>query len=395
MIMSETAKAFVTDGRSLAALAIARSLGSKGIEVHCGDDFATNVTSFSKYVKHRYVYPQPETEPEKFINYLLGLVQREKYDLILPVRDKTTELISQYKDRFLDYTDLLIADYDVIQKFMDKGETIKLARDMGISIPGTYFPEEESIEEIQHKVTYPALVRPRRSSGSRGIEYVNSKDDLIQAYYRVRSQYGEPIIQEYISHEGGHYSLAALFDDNSNPISTHVYLEIKQYPISGGPAVNAISVEKPAWADEYLSFLKDNNWVGPAHMDILYDVNADKPRLLEVNPRFWMSLNLSIQSGVDFPYLLYQLATGQKVSPVLEYQTGVIYRWILPNEILWFFQTNNKIQGLKDLLNFKEEGTCHATYSKKDLKPLFGVFAQGLYFLAHSEKRKFIFKRGW
>lgn len=388
-------KVLVLDGRSLAALAITRSLGSKGIEVRCGDDFATNVTSFSRYVKHRYVYPQPETEPEKFVEYLLTLVQRENYDLILPVRDKTTEIISQYKDQFLDYTNLLIADYNIIQKFMDKGETIKLARDMGITIPDTYFPEEESIEQIKHKVTYPVLVRPRRSSGSRGIEYVNSKDDLIEAYYRVRSQYGEPIIQEYISHEGGHYSLAALFDGDSNLISTHVYVETKQYPISGGPAVNAISVEKPAWADEYLRFLKDNNWVGPAHMDILYDINANKPRLLEVNPRFWMSLNLSIQSGVDFPYLLYQLATGQKVSPVLEYQTGVKYRWILPNEILWLFQTENKAQGILDLLNFREEGTCHATYSKKDLKPLLGVFAQGLYFLAHSEKRKFIFKRGW
>jgi predicted ATP-grasp superfamily ATP-dependent carboligase len=395
MNMSEVAKVFVTDGRSLAALAIARSLGSKGIEVHCGDDFATNVTSFSRYVKHNYVYPQPEAEPERFVDFLLKLVERENYDLILPVRDKTTEIISQYKDRFLDRTNLLIADYNIIQKFMDKGETIKLARDAKVSIPNTYFPEEESIEQISHKVTYPALVRPRRSSGSRGIEYVNSQNDLLKAYHYVRSQYGEPIIQEYISHEGGHYSVATLFDSNSNPVSTHVYVETKQYPISGGPAVNAVSVEKPAWVDEYLRFLKDNNWVGPAHMDVLYDINTNRPRLLEVNPRFWMSLNLSIQSGVDFPYLLYQLSTGEKVRPTQEYQTGVKYRWMLPNEILWLFQAKNKTQGLLDLLRFREKGTCHATYNKEDLKPLFGVFAQGLYFLAHSEKRKFMFKRGW
>jgi predicted ATP-grasp superfamily ATP-dependent carboligase len=363
--------------------------------VHCGDDFATNVTSFSKYVKHRYVYPRPDAEPENFINYLLDLVQREKYDLILPVRDKTTEIISQHKDLLLDYTNLLIADYSIIQKFMDKGETIRLAKDMGVSIPDTYFPEEESIEVIQHKVTYPVLVRPRRSSGSRGIEYVKSKDDLIKAYHLVRSQYGEPIIQEYISHKGGHYSLAALFDCNSNPISTHVYVETKQYPISGGPAVNAVSVKKPAWADDYIRFLKDNNWVGPVHMDILYDINAEKPRLLEVNPRFWMSLNLSIQSGVDFPYLLYQLTTGQKVTSVLEYQSGMKYRWMLPNEFLWLFQTENKPRGVLDLLQFGEKDICHATYSRGDLKPLLGVLAQGLYFLAHSEKRKVIFKRGW
>ena len=96
-----------------------------------------------RYVKHNYVYPQPEAEPERFVDFLLKLVERENYDLILPVRDKTTEIISQYKDRFLDRTNLLIADYNIIQKFMDKGETIKLARDAKVSIPNTYFPEEE------------------------------------------------------------------------------------------------------------------------------------------------------------------------------------------------------------------------------------------------------------
>ena len=138
-----------------------------------------------------------------------------------------------------------------------------------------------------------------------------------------------------------------------------------------------------------MGFLKENHWVGPVHMDILYDINANVPRLLEINPRFWMSLNLSIRSGVDFPYLLYQEAIGKNENPVQNYQTGIKYRWIIPNEILWLFQTENKFQGLLELLNFRDK------YDKDDLKPLFGVFLQGLFFLTNSKKRKFIFERGW
>src|ERR671923_161553 len=38
---------------------------------------------------------------------------------------------------------------------------------------------------------------------------------------------------------------------------------------------------------------------------------AGAPCLIEANARFWGSLQLAIDAGVDFPYLLYQVATGQ------------------------------------------------------------------------------------
>ncbi len=35
-------------------------------------------------------------------------------------------------------------------------------------------------------------------------------------------------------------------------------------------------------------------------------------KLIDVNGRFWGSLQLAILSGVDFPYYLYQLAVGDR-----------------------------------------------------------------------------------
>jgi len=37
------------------------------------------------------------------------------------------------------------------------------------------------------------------------------------------------------------------------------------------------------------------------------DARDGTAKLMEVNPRFWGSLQLSILSGADFPYLLYNL----------------------------------------------------------------------------------------
>ena len=52
-----------------------------------------------------------------------------------------------------------------------------------------------------------------------------------------------------------------------------------------------------------------------------------KFRLMEINPRLWGSLALSIDAGVDFPALLAQLATGHRPAPVLKYALGVRSRW--------------------------------------------------------------------
>jgi len=384
-------KIFVTDGRSLAALAIARSLGEKGFEVHCGEEFRYNLTFFSKYVKKRIVYPSPEKQSDQFINE----IKKEKYNMIIPVRDETTILFSKYKDEILKYTNLYLADYETIKKLMDKGETVKIAKKCGVPVPKTYFPEEMDIKEIKKCVEYPVLIRPRISSGARGIRYVDSPEKFDNAYYEVKKEYGEPIVQEYISHDGGHYSIGTLFNDNSEPVAVHVYKETKQYPISGGPAVNAISVEKDVWVDNMLQILKYVDWKGPAHMDVLWDPASNTPRLLEVNPRFWMTLNLSIKSGVDFPYILYMLAIGETVEPIKSYKVGLRYRWVLPNEILWLMQTPNKIDGFREFINFWEKDTCYGILSLEDPMPIIGTILQGLNFILDSDKRKFMFKRGW
>lgn len=388
-------KILVTDGRSLASLAIIRSLGEKGFEIHCGEDFKGSISSFSKYVKKKIVYPSAEKKPDEFVDFLLNLTKKEKYSMIIPVRDETTLLLSRNKNEFLEYTNIHLADFDVISKFRDKGETVKLAIKYGIPVPETYFPEDTGIQEIKNSVKYPVLIRARISSGARGIKYVNSPSEFEKAYQEVKSEYGEPMIQEYISHDGGHYSIGTLFDNDSKPIAIHVYKETKQYPINGGPAVNAITVKRERWVDDILQILKKVGWIGPAHIDVLYDTSSNTHMLLEVNPRFWMSLNLSIKSGVDVPHLLYQLSAGKNISKINSYEVGFKYRWIFPYEILWLMKSPNKIQGIKEFFKFWEKNVCDGNLSIRDPLPFIGVLVQIINFISNSEKRKFIFKRGW
>jgi hypothetical protein len=76
------------------------------------------------------------------------------------------------------------------------------------------------------------------------------------------------------------------------------------------------------------SLLNSVGWHGVAMVE--FKVSPDgTPYLIEVNGRFWGSLQLAIDAGVDFPWLLYQLANGDRVDEVPGYAIGVRWRWLL------------------------------------------------------------------
>lgn len=386
-------KTLVTDGRSLAALAIIRSLGRNGHTIHCGESFKHNLSSYSRYADGQVTYPEPEDNPDAFVEYLQIACEQESYDLIIPVRDDTTILLSKHQEIFSDLTNVYVAPYDVLGPLMDKGETIKLAQRANVPTPNTWFPEQTPIERIREQVEYPVLVRPRRSSGSRGIQYVSNPQEFTEAVEMVSAEYGTPIVQDYVE-KSGYTTACVLFDRDQQTIGEFSYERIKEYPLSGGPTVVGESTDDKEAKAYAKKLLREAGWMGPAEVEFIIDQDRT-PRLLEVNPRFWMPVQLAISAGVDFPVLLAELATGGESDPITEYETDVTYRWVLPNEILWAINSDNKIDGIRDLVQFDRSSQCYGSLSVRDPKPVLGTVAQSLRFLTDPEKRQFIFDRGW
>ena len=65
---------------------------------------------------------------------------------------------------------------------------------------------------------------------------------------------------------------------------------------------------------------------GPCEVEFRRDASG-RPLLMEINPRLAGTLENAIRSGVDFPLMIWQWATGQPVQPVRAYRTGVRTRW--------------------------------------------------------------------
>ena len=53
-------------------------------------------------------------------------------------------------------------------------------------------------------------------------------------------------------------------------------------------------------------------------------------KLLEVNPKFWGTTDLSIKAGIDFPRMACEIAKNGDTSPKFDYKAGLTYRWAAP-----------------------------------------------------------------
>jgi hypothetical protein len=78
-----------------------------------------------------------------------------------------------------------------------------------------------------------------------------------------------------------------------------------------------------------VELLRRFGWEGVAMVEYKRDVETGQPFLMEVNGRFWGSLQLAIDAGVDFPRLLVDHALGRDVTPVMTWAAGVRCRWRL------------------------------------------------------------------
>ena len=113
------------------------------------------------------------------------------------------------------------------------------------------------------------------------------------------------------------------------------------------------------------------------------------PVFLEVNGRFWTSLQLAIDAGVDFPRLWLEVLEGRRVGPPAGYAEGVTVRWLW-GDVKRFLNIlagppagypgayPTAWQGLRELLGPQPPGTRLETWDRRDPGPAVGEWVQGV-----------------
>ncbi|OHB36386.1 MAG: hypothetical protein A2099_06805 [Planctomycetes bacterium GWF2_39_10] len=383
-------RVLILDGMWNKSLAAVRSFGRKGFYVTAGERTRLAAAIFSKYCSRRWIYSSPVISPVDFLKDLEAELKEGKYDVIFPMEFSTQVLLTDTanRQRIERYTRLPFADVNIARKVHDKAFIMQYARERGFGIPTTFVVNDiEQLAAIAKETAYPVLIKPRNSSGSRGIVYVKEKEELLTLYLKVHKEYPFPIIQEYIPDGGEVYGVGLLFNFQSEIRASFVYKRLRSHPVRGGPSTLRESVKREDVREIAGSLMKSFQWTGIAHVEFKIDPRDRKPKLLEVNPRFWGSLQLAVESGIDFPFLLFKLAMEGDIGPVMDYNVGVRCRWLIPGDLLHFIKNPERLRLKPSFFDFKIKDDI---LSLSDPMPVIGRLASVLTFLYDKEMKNLL-----
>jgi D-aspartate ligase len=365
-------------GGDYQGLGIARSLGQHGIPV-CVVDDETCIARTSRFVQQVVRVRDLGAEGS-----LLAALARARQRLgamrcvLYPTRDETVAAIAASRESLIDDFLVPTPGMSAIRHAWDKRQTYRLASQLSIAIPRTWFPESEddlaSIPAGEPVILKPAIKEHFYATTHAKAWRADDRAQLVSAYRRAAGIIppNEIMVQELIPGSGQEqYACCAFFRDG-HAVASMTVRRRRQHPSEFGNASTYVeTVALPELEEPSVRFLRAAGYYGLVEIEYKRDPRDGTYRLLDVNARTWGYHTLGQAAGVNFPYLLYQDQVGVPVDEVRA-RPGV--RWIrlhtdVPNAVR---DIRAGTQQLREYLRSLRHVDTEAVYSLSD--PLPGLF---------------------
>jgi len=335
--MIQKTKVLITDPNYKHSLGILYALTRAGYAV---DVISDNV---SLLIFSRYITKAPFLEnnfKEQSIELFLDFLKKADYDVFLPVGAKSIYLASKYKSEIEKYVKTPLANFEKISFCMDKEKIKQASTSIGLDV-AEHWPfasKKELIDQLEG-FSYPVVIKGRNEIFKNHPQYADDPSDLLNKINILERIVGEDIFEQIIIEKkilGRGYGFFALYN-SGKCIQYFMHKRIREFPPTGGSSTCAESVCDEGLLNSGRTILDFLQWHGVAMVEFKKDEETGKNYVIEINPKFWGSLDLAIECGVDFPTLAVQMALGEKIKTNNQYYVGLKYHWPINGELMHAF----------------------------------------------------------
>jgi len=327
-------RVLVTDGEERSALAIVRSLGRAAYDVYVCSRNGRSLAGASRYARADVRTRDPLKDPDGFAREVAAIAHRISADIVIPVSEASLLSVLGNADLF-EGTIVPFPDERVFRGVCDKRAVLEAARQLGIATPAQITlrePNELATVISSDALRFPVVLKPSRSVVSDparrskvGVSYAADARQLqMRAASYPRAAYPLLLQQRIVGPGIGVFLLRW----NDRTVASFSHRRLREKPPSGGVSVYAESIALDSTLLAHAeALLAHFSWRGVAMVEFKIDRATGTPYLMEINGRFWGSLQLAIAAGVDFPLLLCALAEDKQIAPPSSYEIGVRNRW--------------------------------------------------------------------
>ncbi len=300
----------------------------------------------SVYVNDFIRITPSDVDDEAYIADVIGLCREKGYDFILPFGNTSCYAVSKHCDRLKRAGVRFMApDFETFRFAHDKAKTLDLCRSLGIETPQSFVGlDEKGLEEIAGELRYPVVIKARSGVGvSTGLRYANDKVELLRFYREVTSfeartgafDFTLPLIQEFVP---GFIHDACTVTDRGRVLAVLTQRRHIMYPIYGGVGAVNVTTHNRTVRGHATRILEALKWHGPAQIEFKFDERDGKYKLIEINPKLWGTLDLSIKAGVDFPGMIRDALLGRAPAREPTYEAGLRYKFWFPQAAIAYRQ---------------------------------------------------------
>ena len=320
-------RVILTYGRSLMSLVAAQSLARRGIEVIGCDSVDMTVLRFSKYCTKYHVHPDPyDDDEDAYIKGIIDIVEENrpgeaKPYILMPMFDNARILAKRISE-LPDYVTLAAASWESIGTVYPKDRLVRtMEKHPGLSPKSAIVNNAAEIAGVLQRLELPLVIKPAVGVGGRGVVFVETREQLTEAYTDGSRDFDGPqIVQETAA--GEDYCMTLIAKDG-DIIAAMAYKNLETFPKKSGAGTLRVTVGHEPFMNAASAIMSEAKWNGVAEIDYRWNGDPETaPQLIEVNARFWAGLYHSIASGLDYPWLLYQLAAYGEVSEKPEVVIG-------------------------------------------------------------------------
>ncbi|WP_337866665.1 ATP-grasp domain-containing protein [Ignavibacterium sp.] len=349
---------------------ILRGLSKENLKVAFGTDNYFGMGYFSKYAAAKFIHHNYKKSEELFIADIISAINNYYPDVYIPTGEEIFAVSRNKKKIEQTGVKLPVSDIQTLETLNNKTISFKIAEKAGIPVPLSIVPR--NMDEIHSFIRQEKLPVIIKKDWSRAAQHViKITEENFKNINRILSDhklsFGNFIVQKFV--EGTTYGVSLLMNQGDLR-AKFTHKRLRERIITGGPSTLRVSVNNQLLEEYALRLLSSVKFHGVAMIEFKYDERTKQGWFIEANPRFWGSVGLAINSGVNFPYLLYKMAVEGDVEPVNNYEQGIVTEWWLGDKLVLLknhFSTKGKLRDS----SYKKKVDYFDDFYKDDPLPFF------------------------